>query len=238
MLDNLREDARRHGTFKALQSLFWWTLHSRLKVDVFKISLRPIDNGLQSDPSSHPGYEVKVVDPETLREACRDPEMDISTELAEAAIANGDVITGAFKNGRLVSYVFATNLSAPHDDYFSVRVPPKMRYGYKGYTLPEHRGRHLMYSMSHLRARNDIFIQRGCKQHMAFIGAWNLSSLRSNRRTSTNRLIGYAVNAYWGKRPVSFLTPRVKRTGFRFLAQNRIRNPAVDKTADQLPTGP
>lgn len=238
MLDNLREDARRHGTFKALQSLFWWILHSRLKVDVFKISLRPIDNGLQSDPSSHPGYEVKVVDPETLREACRDPEMDISTELAEAAIANGDVITGAFKNGRLVSYVFATNLSAPHDDYFSVRVPPKMRYGYKGYTLPEHRGRHLMYSISHLRARNDIFIQRGCKQHMAFIGAWNLSSLRSNRRTSTNRLIGYAVNAYWGKRPVSFLTPRVKRTGFRFLAQNRIRNPDVDKTADQLPTGP
>ncbi|MAJ60375.1 MAG: hypothetical protein CBC48_10380, partial [bacterium TMED88] len=230
--------ARRHGNFKALQCLFWWILHSRLKVDVFKISLRPIDNGLQSDPSSHPGYEVKVVDPETLREACRDPEMDISTELAEAAIANGDVITGAFKNGRLVSYVFATNLSAPHDDYFSVRVPPKMRYGYKGYTLPEHRGRHLMYSMSHLRARNDIFIQRGCKQHMAFIGAWNLSSLRSNRRTSTNRLIGYAVNAYWGKRPVSFLTPRVKRTGFRFLAQNRIRNPDVDKTADQLPTGP
>ena len=229
MLKSFREDASRFGTLKAVQSLFWWSLHSRLRVDVYKIFLRPIEYSPNIDIEAQSNYEIKLLDPQTLRDACKDPQLDISTELAETAIAHGDVVVGAFKNDRLVTYTFATSVSAPHDDYFSVQVPPKMRYGYKGYTLPEHRGQHLIHLVSHLPERNKVFIQRGCTHHLSFIGAWNLSSLQSSKRTTTNKRIGFAINAYWGNRPISLLTPRVKQSGFRFLLRDSNKTRPLSK---------
>ena len=226
MIKEFKEDRRRFGTLKACQSLLMWGLHSRLGLDFYLVTLRPLGEESYDLYKPRSDYEIKVIEPETLIEASHDPELDLDEDFVRRAIANQDVITGAFDGKKLVAYTCATSVSAPHDEWFSVQIPKDFRYGYKAFTHPDHRGKRLVYSVAHLRERTQIFLERGSKYHMSFVAMWNLPSLQAVWRTGVNQPIGWVLNFHWRKRPVSLRTPAVRKTGFRFVPATQLGGPA------------
>ncbi|HEX2482149.1 MAG TPA: hypothetical protein VHQ69_09735 [Methylomirabilota bacterium] len=60
----------------------------------------------------------------------------------------GDLCVAAFEGERLIAYVWRAFGSTPAEDGLWITVPKPARYGYKSFTRPEYRGRHIQQVLS------------------------------------------------------------------------------------------
>ena len=68
---------------------------------------------------------------------------------------------------------------------------PGRAYGYRTFTHPAHRGKHLH---SYSTARSDAELaNRGCTHTIGYIAAYNLASLRANSRLAGAERVGTIV---------------------------------------------
>ncbi len=98
---------------------------------------------LEPPPFDPPeGYDVRMVTREDLMPFAR-KEYLLDPEFLDVAFGNGDIVTAAFYDGDLVSYTFNTTKRTIVDDQLELLVPDGFRYGYKGWTHPDHRRKYV-----------------------------------------------------------------------------------------------
>ena len=207
-----RADVERFGLLPAIRGRFMHRLQKRFGVHVCRVKTRPLAHA-PPDPNLPPGMRLCVLDKEVLLSACEDTALSLSGEFVEEALERGDVSFGALDGDRVVAYVWRTLTAAPHTDGLWVRVDRPYRYGYKGFVLPEYRGRRLDQALSFFS--DAYFLERGYTQDIGFVDTHNLASVAAEKRKG-NVLIGYAGYVNWFGRCLLFRTPAVKRTGFEF----------------------
>ena len=212
----LKEDRSRYGLIQTLTGRIAWKIDSALGIQIYRIGLRNLNAAQLESRPWPPGIRVKILSSEELSLAALDPDLDLPPDLVEDSISAEDVVVGAFKDDLLVSYVFATTETAPHDEAFCVKTQKPYRYSFKSFTREEYRGQGISYHTNNLPARNLVFKERGCTDSVFFIAPWNLPSLQANTKLRGCSWIGWAVNLRVRGRPYSFRTRAVQKTGFLF----------------------
>jgi len=210
-------DVARYGWQGTVLSRLVWRLGKHLGVHIYRVGERPFE-AYSKKGVSPLGTRVALLGEEELSRATQDADLDMSLDFVEGAISRKDVAVGAFKGGQLACYIFATTELAPHDENLWVRVKPPYRYTYKGFTLPEYRGEGLSDYVNGLPERNEVFERRECSKAIFLVAASNLPSLKFLSKVHGAKWIGLAVTAKIFRRCVFFYTPRVRDTGFEFVA--------------------
>ena len=111
----------------------------------------------------------------------------------------------------MVAYVWRSYSGAPHQDGLWVAFDKPYRYGYKAYTLPDYRGRHLLDNT----LTDPICLSRGYTHGVSFVETHNYSSHINNQRIG-NQPVGFAGYIKLAGHSYPFRTPAVKKIGFRF----------------------
>ena len=94
-------------------------------------------------PPTPPEILFRLVDPDDCLRFGGEPELDLDRDFVRAAIERGDLMFGAFDGDSLVSYVWRTTTTAPHNDRLWVRADRPYCYCYKSLTLPPYRGKRI-----------------------------------------------------------------------------------------------
>ncbi|HTK98333.1 MAG TPA: hypothetical protein VL379_09940 [Pseudomonadales bacterium] len=164
----------------------WPSLYQRLMgrarrwLVLSRVQLRVQDLGLTDPAAALQGCSVRLATRDELMEAARDPDFDLVPADVEAALARGDICAAAFDGDRMVSYVWRSFSSAKYGDDLWVEIRKPYRYGYKGYTVPEYRGRHLQNSVALFT--DDLCVARGHTHALSLIETHNFSSVQSESR--------------------------------------------------------
>ena len=179
---------------------------------MYGIYLRPLVPG--RGPDLPPGYSSRTFDEDDAEAlfACADnPALGLTASFVRAALAKGDACDAVLHHGKVVAYDWLA-FSATHDsEGVYVDFGKTDRYGYKAFTLPEYRGKHLR----RVPRSNDYCIARGVTHVISFVDVTNRSSIRSTIGRGSVR-IGFAGYLKRGRVFVPFRTPAVRRRGFRF----------------------
>lgn len=213
-------DGRRYGVGRTLVGRFAWQLERWAGIQIYRIGRRPLDSIDRERRECPPELHVKLLTPEELLEASSDPSLELPRQVAEASIARRDVVVGGFSDSNLIAYVFASMESAPHDDYFSVRVRKPFRYSFKNFTRPEYRGRGVSQFVTNFPERNKVCMERGCTDSIYFIALSNLPSLKATSKLPETSWIGWTVNGQTFGRRWSIRSPGPRRAGFEFVRQD------------------
>lgn len=196
---------------KALVSrLRWW-----FGLRIYGIYARPVALPEEPDPVV-PGYSHRLFEEAQAEEliACsRDPELDLPESFIRDALAKGDICDAILHDGRAVSYRWSAFTPTHDDSGVYVRFDEGYRYGYKTYTLPQYRGRHLLGGKTRLTEAR--WISRGCASAIAFVAIDNRSSIR-RALVMGSRRVGFAGYLKRGGIFLPFRTPGVRRCGVSF----------------------
>jgi hypothetical protein len=205
----------RWGLARALYS----AVMSRLRpwLVLCHISVRPLRTHLP--PGARPdGIVTRVMTSDDLARAQLSAPAQFEPDFVAAAQARGDFCVGAFDGDRIVSFGWRTFSTAPADDGLWVGTPRPFPYGYKAFTDPAYRGRHLRDVVS--LAGDQICLARDCTQMIGYRETHNFASIASSLRRGSV-FVGYAG---WFKlfgRVWAFHSPGVRRLGLRFYRPTR-----------------
>ena len=211
-MPNLRswiEDYRRWGVSRTLHKRFMLAIRPHLVL--CRVHSRPLSSQPPKPPPT--GFEARIVREGELMAASADEQLGLSADFVRSALARGDVCIGAFHDGRMVSYVWRSFTCAPHTDGLWVRFRKPFRYGYKAFTLPEFRGRHLQDPLA--RLLDAYCIERGFAFSIGFVETHNYPSIASDERRGS-RLLGWVGYLKLFGRTVTFRSPGAARCGFGF----------------------
>ena len=126
------------------------------------------------------GFEWLALEPEQLHELAKDPAYDFTEAFLSDALAKGDRCYGILDGDVLATYGwYSTNPTETSDDV-TLHFNSDYVYMYKGYTLPQYRGRRL-YAVAINRALSE-YLARGYHGLVSYIESNNFSSLKSVRR--------------------------------------------------------
>ena len=208
-IKSLKEDARRWGWARSIFMRVMRRLQKHLGIEIYSVRIRPLEAN-PPDPNLPSGFSLRILDRATLLAASEDPELDMFWAFVESALAHGGVAFGAFDGTTLVAYMWRTLSVAPHLDGVWVKVDRPYRYGYKAFTRPKYRGRHINAAVSFFS--DAYFLERGYTKDIGLIDVSNLSSLETAKYKG-NTSIGFAGYVKWFGRCFTFRTPAVRRTG-------------------------
>lgn len=140
----------------------------------------------QKPPVIPPGYVVRLVTRADLLPFVDSVE-GLSAAFLEDAFSSNDECAASFHGEELVGFSFTKRDRAPVTDQIDVVVPPGFRYGYKAWTHPDHRKRHLSRMMSYVMRveGNRPHEERG----ISYIETHNYRSLLRSHRNITDRAI-------------------------------------------------
>ena len=164
-------------------------------------------------PSTPPGITYRIIQAEELLRGSSDPELQMSRDFVQAAIARGDIAFGAFDGSVLVAYVWRSLAAAPHIENLWVRVNRPYCYAYKSFTRPDYRG--LRIGPVVLLSSDVEMMKRGFTHRAAFVAITNSASLAAGKYTKSEP-IGYAGYVNWCGRRFPFRTHAAKNIGFEF----------------------
>jgi hypothetical protein len=139
------------------------------------------------------GYSFREVTAAELLDASADPALELSRERIKDAAARGDFFFGVFHQGRLIAYRwYSLSGSTPCWEGMQIRYGhPQRAYGYRTFTHPAHRGKHLH---AYATAQSDTALgARGCTHTIGYIDATNFASLRAYSHLSGGRRVGGIV---------------------------------------------
>ena len=161
-----------------------------------------------------PGHiEIRQATEQELWEATKDPAVHISEDFLREALVRGDKAYAAFDAGQIVAYTWRTSAAAPHDGGLRVKVSPPFVYGYKGLTLPSHRGMRLNIAVN--EAASAHYRELGYTHSAGFVALYNNSKL-ANEGKHGYELLGYAGYLSWFGRIIPFRTSGPRQAGFGF----------------------
>lgn len=160
-----------------------------------------------------PGLVVRLAEQMDLERALSDPALGLGRESVLSAVARGDLCVATFEGDRMVAYVWRSFTTAPHRHGLWVHFEKGYRYGYRAFTLPAYRGRHLMDPMSHFL--DEYCLNRGITHTISFAESHNYASIASDRRRGSTRVgwVGY-LRLFGQVYP--FRTAGARRRGFGF----------------------
>lgn len=208
----LQVDANRFGWGRSLLNRLFRLAARYLGVHIHVVRTREMD-GDPEYPCKLEGITYRAIEIDELYAAVMDPDLALSRESVDAALARGDVIFGAFDGLRLVSYVWRAKESAPHHNNIWVRVRSPYCYAYRSYTRPSHRGHHI--SPGVLLCSDAGMLQRGYRYRAGYVEISNWASLAMGKYMDT-RVIGRAGYLRWFGRFIPFRTRDVRAIGFEF----------------------
>ena len=180
----LREDIRRWGIVRVIYAHLMDWLHPLLYISF--VYVRQLGNVTQS---SIDGFDIRVATREELQMAGENHAMDLGAQFLQGAFDRGDICVAAFAGESMVAYSWRAFSGAPHDRDLWVRFEKPCRYGYKGFTLPEYRGKHIQAATA--PCIDHYCIERGYTQGISFIETHNFASNRTSQRLGSRR-VGYA----------------------------------------------
>ena len=209
----LQLDAHRFGWGASIFARVAGFLQKFLRIHICAIRLRPLalSSGQRNPPPE--GYLLATLDRSGLMAASENPAMRISPGFIQSALDRGDTAFGALHEGQVIAYVWRTMTRAPHVDGLWVRVSKPFRYGYKAFTHPDHRGKHLNPAIALFTDAHGL--AQGYTHDIGFVALHNLASLATGKYKGFATL-GYAGYVNWFGRKFTFRTPRVKEAGFEF----------------------
>ena len=186
-----------------------------LGIGVYGIYTRPLAPPQHSEPDmpdfAHRIYEQR--DAEALLAQAKRPELEMSETFVRRALAKGDACGAILYKNEIVSYGWLAFSPTHHSEGVYVDFGENDRYGYKGLTLQEFRGRHLRRLFNHF---NDPYcMARGRTHVIAFVDLGNNASIR-HMTAMGQRRIGFAGFLKRGRLFIPFATAAVRRHGFRF----------------------
>lgn len=210
--ERLKANLGRWGWLLTLQKLIFGRAARFLGIHIHLVRVRPMA-GQPEYPQTPPEIRFKLVDPEDCLRFGGEPELDLDRDFVVAAIERGDLMFGAFDGDSLVSYVWRTATTAPHNDRLWVRVDPPYCYCYKSLTLPPYRGKRISPA-AHLFSDVEM-ASRGFSHRAGFVSVANLSSISMGKYMGSIP-IGYAGYISWFGQTWPFRTRSVRKIGFEF----------------------
>ena len=160
------------------------------------------------------GVSVRIATHDDLLLGAEQMPDQLSPEFIDAALKRGDFCAAAFEGQQMISFVWRSFSTAPDNDGIWVEFEKPHRYGYKGYTRPEYRGRHLNNLVS--VSSDKLCIELGYTHSITFIRIDNHSSNASEHRHKQLTIAGYAGYFKFFARRYPFRSPGAKRKTFRF----------------------
>ena len=205
----LRESAQRWGWPRALFQRLMGMLEPR--VGVYRIHLRALGN--REPPDVDGGLDVRRMTREELYQLADSLPSEIDRPFIDAALERGDFCTAAFDGNTVAAFVWRSFSTAPHGHGLWVGFEKPYRYGYKAYTLPAYRGRHLQDPTAIVSDQECL--ANGFTYALSYVAIQNFPSIRSDMRRG-NRLVGFAGYVRLFGRAFPFRWPGVRKHGFRF----------------------
>ena len=116
--------------------------------------------------------------------------LDINLSFVEKALSRGDHCVGAVIENKVVGYTWRTIHPVNVDFPIKMRFGEKLYYRYKGFVLPEHRGKNIFNQIKRVAEAEQLALGRthafGC------IETHNYSSLRASHKHDDST-IGYSA---------------------------------------------
>jgi hypothetical protein len=216
-IENVRTRSRQWGWRRAL---YWELMHllERLGIRVHYVMVGADMHEIvgEEKPETPPEYQTRVVRVSELESfAERVPGLD--REFLEAAKQRNDICTANFCDGELVGYAFSTFSRARVTEQLDVLVPEGFRYGYKGWTHPEHRRANLSRMRTYVRrqTRRADHLERS----IHYIETHNYPSLLHGYRHPRMRSLRMGLCGWitvFG-RQIPFNSRRARWIGFEFV---------------------
>lgn len=182
-----------------------------------QVRLRIQDAAASERANSVAGCTVRLADRDNLLAAARDPEFGLVPADIDAALARGDICAAAFEGDRMVSYVWRSFSSARYGDDLWVEIQKPYRYGYKGFTQPEYRGRHIQNTVALFT--DALCVARGHTHSLSLIETHNFASIISEQRRHSE-VVGWVGYLKIFGRTYPFRSPGARRTGIRMWHAN------------------
>lgn len=209
-------DIRRSGAFSGARTAIAWRLRTSVGLHLYGIFTRALSVPTAAPPVEMQGYTHRMFEPadvDLFLAHIDNPRLNLGEAFVRAAFSKGDACSAVFLNGGLISYNWFA-FTPTHDAHgVFADFSPKHRYGYKAFTLPEFRGRHVIRLFKEYS--DGYCVQRGRVFTIAFIEIGNDSSIRYALATGYRR-IGFAGYLKLGFLFIPFRTAGVRAEGFRF----------------------
>jgi len=207
-----KDTARRHGVGAALHDMECRVLNKVSRFEILKgMVVEPSD---VTDPTlfDAPGYQGRFVDPAELEPLARARQDDLDPGFLEEAKRRGDRCYAMFEGDALAAYGWYAHQPTPIDEHFRLHFDDDYTYMFKGYTVPDHRGKRL-HAVAMCRALQTLAAE-GKRGLVSYVASNNFASLKSTERMGY-RLFGdvYLVRA--AGRSFSYATTGCRPYGFR-----------------------
>ena len=177
-----------------------------------------INQPYQRTPDFPPDIDIRLATRAELLAASAQLPEQMPAGFVKAALKRGDICAAAFADNSIISLQWASFSIAPDDDRVWVSVEPPYRYGYKGYTSPDYRGRRIAPEV--MRYCDAQCLARGFTHTLVYVGPGNYAS-RANLARLGNRDIGYAGYVHCFGRYLTFRSPGTRTHDLRFLIRDR-----------------
>jgi hypothetical protein len=208
--------ARRQPIWRALYAGVMSRAERWFGLRLFRVRARPLV-GTRSLPPLPSGWSVRQVTRQELVGQLEVPELHLGGAFFESSASTSAIMTGVFRENRLVSYAFATSHGVPAADGMWVRCEHPYRYSFKSFTHPEYRGRRLSTYAS--LASDSMFLNRGYTHAISYTDTHNFASINTES-SKGNVLIGFAGYVKIGSICFAFRSPGCRRVGFGFYHPN------------------
>lgn len=144
---NLNSVKRRYSEFGLRRTAYWYLmtlLQHSIGLRLHHVFIR---HGIPEKTRfrSPPGYSNREVTPDELLGYIDTGAVsaELSADFLHASAARNDHCVASFFGEELVGFDFSSTTEAPVTSQLEIVVPPGFRYGYKGWTHPDHRRKHL-----------------------------------------------------------------------------------------------
>ena len=177
-----------------------------------KVLVRELETDtFSSEPDDD--ISIRLANRQELERAAKESPHQLNAEFVDKALERGDICLAAFRNEQMVSWVWRSFSTAPHEDGLWVRVEKPYWYTYKTYTHRDFRGRRLT---GLLTLYGDEFCRgSGYQRGVGFIETHNYASMRANLRLGT-QVVGFAGYVRLLGKTYPFRSSRVVPHTFRF----------------------
>jgi hypothetical protein len=169
------------------------------------------------DPAKQParsagGCALRMATLDELLRAAREPELGLNAHDVRIALQRGELCVAAFDGERMIGYVWRALMPTRWAPHVWVEFSKPYRYGRKGMTLADYRGRHIANALS-------LFMDRYCLDQgylhiISMIETHNFSSIEATKYRPRT-FVGFAGYLTWRGRHYPFRTPGVRRHNFR-----------------------
>jgi hypothetical protein len=177
-----RDTSNRHGARAALYDLRCRAVNHVLYFDVLRAMRVLLAEVPDAEMLGVPGFEARFASARELKAAALAGKHDFTPEFLDRARTRGDRCYGVFDGGTgtLAAHTWYAEEPTPIDEHYLLHFDPAYTYAFKGYTLPEYRGKrlHALGMCRALRALNE----EGKKGLIAYVASNNFASLRSTAR--------------------------------------------------------